>query len=168
MKISIRPEAAGDAAAIEAVTLAAFRNAPHTNHTEQFIVAALREAGVLTVSLVAVDGYAVIGHVAFSPVTVSDNAQGWFGLGPVSVLPDSQGKRIGTQLIEHGLGLLRKRGASGVVVLGDPRYYARFGFRAEPSLVLPDVPPLYFQALSFSGGLPSGTVAYHPAFGSTA
>lgn len=164
MSIRIRKETATDAAAISAVTVAAFQNAAHTSHTEQFIVTALRNAGQLSVSLVADDGGAVIGHVAVSPVTISDGTVGWLGLGPISVAPDYQGQGIGAQLMAQALAELRALGASGCVVLGEPGYYARFGFKAEPSLVLPEVPPEYFQAVLFSGPLPSGIVSYHESF----
>jgi len=150
--ITIRPEAPGDEPAIEAVTVAAFRDAPHTSHSEQFIVAALRRAGALAVSLVAVDEGRVIGHVAVSPVTVSDGAPGWYDLGPISVLPARQGQGVGSRLLESALDALRARGAAGCVLLGDPAFYGRFGFRAEPGLVLPGVPPEYFQALTFGVG----------------
>jgi putative acetyltransferase len=166
MSIQIRPEQLQDIAAIEAVTIEAFCNAPHTSHTEQFIVRALRSAGQLSVSLVAVEDGIVIGHVAISPVVISSGAAHWYGLGPISVLPEHQGQRIGSQLMSQALTQLQKLGASGCVVLGDPGYYARFGFKAEPSLVLPDVPPQYFQAISFAGSAPSGTVSYHEAFAS--
>jgi putative acetyltransferase len=164
VSIRIRKEAPTDVAAIEDVTVAAFLNAAHTDHTEQFIVSALRNSGRLSVSLVADDNGAVIGHVAVSPVTVSGGAVGWYGLGPISVAPEHQGRGIGTQLMEQALAELHKLGASGCVVLGDPPYYSRFGFKAEPSLVLPDVPPEYFQAISFVGPSPSGTVSYHQSF----
>lgn len=164
MSIQIRPEQLQDIAAIEAVTIEAFRNAPHTSHTEQFIVRALRSAGQLSVSLVAVEDGNVIGHVAISPVVISSGAAHWYGLGPISVLPEHQGQRVGSQLMDQALAQLQKIGASGCVVLGDPGYYARFGFKAEPSLVLPDVPPQYFQAIAFVGPIPSGTVSYHEAF----
>ncbi|HRW46464.1 MAG TPA: hypothetical protein P5333_03055, partial [Caldilinea sp.] len=82
--IVIRDERAADAGVITAVTVDAFETLAISNHTEQFIVEALRAAGVLTVSLVAeVDGR-VVGHIAFSPVTMSDGTAGWYGLGPVS------------------------------------------------------------------------------------
>lgn len=164
MSLHLRREAPGDAAAIEAVTMAAFLDAPHTAHTEQFIVRALRAAGQLSVSLVAEHEGVIVGHVAISPVTVSDGATNWFGLGPVSVVPSRQGRGVGSQLVTQALTELHLRGAAGCVVLGEPGYYGRFGFRAEPQLVLPDVPPEYFQALSFSDALPSGTVAYHASF----
>jgi len=164
VSIRIRQEAPSDVAAIEASTVAAFLNAAHTAHTEQFIVNALRRTGQLSVSLVADDSGLVIGHVAISPVTTSDAAVGWYGLGPISVVPERQGQGVGSQLMEHALNNLRKLGAAGCVVLGDPGYYSRFGFKAEPSVSLPDVPPEYFQALSFDGSLPHGIVAYHESF----
>lgn len=162
--MKIRQEVPSDAAAIEAVTVAAFENAAHTRHTEQFIVRALRESGALSVSLVAEDDSEVIGHVAVSPVTISDGSTGWFGLGPISVSPERQGGGVGTRLMECALSELRALGAVGCVVLGRPAYYSRFGFMAEPSLVLPGVRAENFQAVSFDGSLPSGTVAYHRAF----
>jgi putative acetyltransferase len=164
MSIKIRAETSGDARTIEAVTAAVFLNAPRTSHTEQYIVDALRRAGKLIVSLVAEADGLVIGHVAISPVSISDGAPGWFGLGPVSVLPLHQHRGIGSQLTREALGILRGRGACGCVVLGEPEYYGRFGFRADPRLVLPGVPPGYFQALSFDSSMPRGTVRYHQAF----
>ena len=164
MNLQIRPETANDSAAIEAVTIAAFAHAAHSSHTEQFIVAGLRREGQLSVSLVAERAGVVVGHVAASPVTIDDAHVGWYGLGPVSVIPSLQGQGIGTQLVDSALDLLRRHGASGCVVLGDPAYYRRFGFEATPALALPDVPAEYFQALSFDGTLPQGMVAYHAAF----
>jgi putative acetyltransferase len=160
----IRKESPSDIAAVEAATVAAFQNAAHTNHAEQFIVRALRNAGQLTVSLVAEDNDSIIGHVAISPVAVSSGAERWYGLGPISVTPEHQGQGVGAQLMEHALAELRTLGAAGCVVLGEPGYYSRFGFDAQPSLVLPDVPAEYFQAISFNGSLPSGTVSYHDSF----
>ncbi len=164
MSLHLRREAPGDAAAIEAVTVAAFLDAPHTGHTEQFIVRALRAAGQLSVSLVAEHDGVIVGHVAISPVTVSDGATNWHGLGPVSVAPSHQGRGIGSQLVTQALTELRLRGAAGCVVLGEPGYYGRFGFRAVPELILPGVPPEYFQALWFRDEPPSGDVAYHASF----
>lgn len=164
----IRNEIPTDAATIEAVTVSAFRDAAHTSHTEQFIVRALRDAGQLAVSLVAERGGSVIGHVAASPVTISDGRAGWYGLGPVSVAPAYQGQGVGTLLVEHAFAALRMLGADGCVVLGGPGYYSRFGFKVVPSLVLPDVPPAYFQAIAFGGAFPAGAVSYHAAFAATA
>lgn len=163
--MKIRPEVLGDAGAIEAVTAAAFLEAPHTSHTEQFIVAALRAAGALSVSLVAEAEGVVVGHVAVSPVTISDGTIGWYGLGPISVLPAWQGRGVGSALMRAALEALRELGAAGCVVLGEPAYYGRFGFKAEPGLVLPDVPPEYFIAIRLGAmDLPCGVVTYHAGF----
>ena len=165
MSVRIRNETPDDVAAIDAVTVAAFQNAPHTSHTEQFIVAALRAAGALTVSLVAEAEGAVVGHVAVSPVTISDGTPNWYGLGPISVLPAWQGRSVGSALMRAALEALRESGAAGCVVVGEPAFYGRFGFRAEAGLVLPDIPPEYFQAVAFGNrDVPQGIVAYDNAF----
>lgn len=161
----IRPETRDDAEAIESITVAAFRAAEHSNGQEQAIVRALRQAGVLTLSLVADNGCAVLGHVAVSPVRLSGGEPGWYGLGPVSVHPHVQRQGIGRRLVARALDELRARGAAGCVVLGDPGYYSHFGFAPAAGLVLPGVPAEYFQALAFSGGVPAGEVTYHAAFG---
>ena len=89
----IRSETDADVSAIREVTVAAFQTLEISHHTEPFIIEALRAAKALTVSLVAeVDGR-VIGHIAFSPVTISDGTRDWYGLGPVSVLPAYQRQR---------------------------------------------------------------------------
>jgi predicted N-acetyltransferase YhbS len=160
----IRHEQPSDVDAIELLTEAAFRNAPHTSHTEQFIVNELRSANQLTVSLVAVDGDAIVGHVAISPVTISSGESGWYGLGPISVSPSRQGKGIGSSLMRAALAELERLGAVGCVVLGEPAYYGRFGFKSNPGLELPGVPPEYFQAVSFGAEIPVGRVYYHEAF----
>jgi putative acetyltransferase len=164
MNLQIRSETSADVNKIEALTGSAFLSAPHTSHTEQYIVNALRSAGKLSVSLVAEADGTLIGHIAISPVSISDRAPGWFGLGPISVLPQHQRQGIGSRLIREALRILRERGASGCVVLGQPEYYGRFGFQADPNLVLPGVPPEYFQALLFDSSKPRGTVTYHEAF----
>jgi putative acetyltransferase len=164
MDIEIRPESSADWVTIDAVTAAAFVHAPHTNHRERQIVDGLRKAGALAISLVAETAGTVIGHVAISPVTVSDGATGWFGLGPLSVLPPYQRQGVGSRLVREALRLLRERGAAGCVVLGEPAYYGRFGFRTEPRLILPGVPPEYFQVLTLDSSQPQGSVKYAEAF----
>lgn len=163
----IRPEAPADADAIATLTTAAFLNAPHTSHTEAFIVNALRRAGAMSVSLVVEQGGALVGHVATSPVVVADGTPGWHGLGPISVSPEHLGKGIGSALMQAALQALRDQGAAGIMLVGDPRYYRRFGFRQEPQLVYPGIPPEYFMVLPFTGALPQGTVSFHEAFGAT-
>lgn len=163
--ITIRPERAGDEQAIHDVTAAAFKDHPHSDQSEPFIIERLRDQGALTLSLVAEDEGHIVGHVAFSPVTLTPPVAGWFGLGPVAVLPDHQTKGVGSRLIREGLAMLAGDGAAGCVVMGDPDYYQKFRFRNESSLVFPGCAPQYFMALAFSGAVPEGTVAYHPAFG---
>ncbi len=114
---TLRNESPADIEQIHAVTEQAFLNAPHTEHTEhteQFIVKALRDAGALTVSLVAEHGARVIGHVAISPVSISDGAANWYGLGPISVLPAYQGKGVGAQLMEAALAAMPPRARQAV------------------------------------------------------
>ena len=172
MDFTIRPERPEDAEAIHDVTVAAFRDAPHADHTEQFIIEALREAGALSVSLVADRDGEVMGYVAVSPVEITvDGApgvHGWFGLGPISVHPDVQRRGVGIRLMHAAIDELRRLDAAGCVLLGDSAYYRRFGFRSVRGLVLPDVPPEYFQALTLRGEPPKGVVRYHDAFGATA
>ncbi|TCM18974.1 putative acetyltransferase [Novosphingobium sp. PhB165] len=162
--IALRSEQDGDAAAIGALVTAAFLGAEHSSGTEAAIVDALRASGMLSVSLVAEEDGLIVGHVAFSPVTMDGTDLGWFGLGPVAVSPDHQRRGIGARLIEAGLARLRDAGAQGCVVLGDPAYYARFGFEIDPALVYPGVPAEYFQRLVLAGAAPTGKVAYHPSF----
>jgi putative acetyltransferase len=163
-KIVIRSETEADECAIGEVTIAAFKALQVSNHTEQFIVAALRAANALAVSLVAeVDGR-VIGHIAFSPLTISDGTQDWYGLGPVSVLPTYQRQGVGKALIREGLSRLKDLGAQGCCLVGHPDYYTRFGFKNVPGLVLEGVPQDVFFALSFGGQTPHGTVVFHEGF----
>lgn len=164
MNPRIRDESPSDIEAIHSVTAAAFLNAPHTAHTEQFIVDALREAGALAISLVAEQGGEIVGHVAVSPVSISDGSAGWYGLGPISVKPDLQRMGIGSQLMRVVLQRLREQGAAGCLLVGDPSYYARFGFKPESRLVLPNVPAHYFQALPLGPSVPRGLVTFHEAF----
>jgi predicted N-acetyltransferase YhbS len=162
--IAIRSEHADDIASIRQLIEAAFKHAVHTSHTEQFIVDGLRRAGQLSLSLVAVEDDRVVGHVAVSPVTISSGASGWYGLGPISVAPNRQAQGIGSMLMKAALVGVQALGGNGCVVLGDPSYYRRFGFRVKPGLELSGVPQEYFQVLSFSTELPMGSVQYHLAF----
>ena len=163
-KIAIREETMADAAVITEVTVAAFETMEISNHTEQFVIEALRAAKALTLSLVAeVDGR-VVGHIAFSPVAISDRTQNWYGLGPVSVLPEYQHRGIGKALIQEGLSRLRKLGARGCCLVGHPQYYRRFGFENVNGLVHEGVPQEVFFALSFDGHFPQGDVTFHEGF----
>lgn len=164
LRVVIRRELEGDAGAISRVTATAFQDLDISDQTEPFIVAALREAGALTLSLVAeVDGR-IVGHAAFSPVTISDGAESWYGVGPVSVLPTHQRRGVGKALMQTGLSLLRELGARGCCLVGHPEYYPKFGFFSTPELVYAGVPPEAFMVLPFTDEVPRGTVTFHGAF----
>jgi putative acetyltransferase len=162
--IVIRNETDADVTTIADVTVAAFKTLEISNHTEQFIIAALRAAKALTVSLVAeVDGR-VVGHIAFSPVTISDGSPNWYGLGPVSVLPECQRRGIGRALIQEGISRLKDLGARGCCLVGHPEYYRRFGFQNIRGLVHEGVPEEVFFTLSLDGHIPQGIVEFHVGF----
>lgn len=163
-KITVRSETDTDLDAIAEVTVAAFKALKISRQTEHFIVASLRAAKVLSVSLVAELDGRVVGHIAFSPVGISDGTQNWYGLGPVSVLPAYQRQGIGKALIQEGLSRLRGMNARGCCLVGHPDYYRKFGFRNMPELVLEGVPQEVFFALSFDGRIPHGTVTFHDGF----
>jgi|GEM_PF-118588 len=166
MNLEVRQETAGDEPAICALNASAFKT-----DAEARLVDALRASGALTLSLVAVLDGAIVGHIAFSPVTVDaggHTVQG-VGLAPMAVAPSHQRKGIGARLIEEGLGALRARGHAFCVVLGHVDYYPRHGF-------LPARPrgmrweqghdgAFFVQALA-PGGLDgvSGVVRYRPEF----
>ncbi|UCV25019.1 N-acetyltransferase [Ferribacterium limneticum] len=164
MKMVIRDETGADASAITEVTVAAFKTLEISSHTEQFVISALRAAGALTISLVAELDGRVIGHIAFSPLDMSDGTRNWYGLGPVSVLPEYQRQGVGKALIQEGLTRLKKLGGQGCCLVGHPDYYRKFGFKNTPGLALAGVPPEVFFALPFSGDAPQGTVSFHDAF----
>ncbi len=138
--VLIRDEKETYHSAISDVTQAAFATMEISNHTEQFIIEALRTANALTISLVAEVDDRVVGHIAFSPVTISDDTTDWYGLGPVSVLPDVQRQGIGKALIQEGLSRLRALQAKGCCLVGHPEYYRQFGFKNVEDLALEGVP----------------------------
>lgn len=161
----IRSEKATDYDAIEQITKRAFADKEYSSQTEHLIVNALREAGVLTLSLVAEVHGEVAGHVAFSPVTIDGQFINWYGLGPISVIPELQKQGIGSKIIQEGLSLLKEMGAKGCVLEGSPMYYQRFGFKPYPGLIYEGAPALeYFMALPFYEEVPIGKVEFHKAF----
>lgn len=163
-KMIVRHERPPDIAAISEVTRVAFENHPVSRQTEHYIVNALRVAGALTISLVAeIDGK-VVGHAAFSPITITDGTTDWYGLGPISVLPELQRQGIGTALMHEGLSQLRAMGANGCALVGDPAYYERFGFRSVPELVHEGVPQRNVLILHFGDKKPRGTLVFHQGF----
>ncbi|MFO1123772.1 MAG: N-acetyltransferase [Hyphomicrobiales bacterium] len=160
--VAIRPEVDSDADAIGALTSRAFAPVPHADGSEAEIIARLRRAEDLHLSLVADAGTGPVGHVAFSPAIC--DADGWFALGPVSVDPPRQRQGIGSALIRSGLDRLRAEKAAGCILLGSPDYYARFGFRPAPAHCQEGLPDAYFMALPLGGPMPSGRFRFHPAF----
>ncbi|MBL8102071.1 MAG: N-acetyltransferase [Anaerolineales bacterium] len=165
MDILIRSENPTDIESIEQVTLAAFTGKFSDNPTEHLIVNGLRDAGALSLSLIAEVNGKIVGHVAFSQVTINGKNLSWYGLGPISVLPELQKQGIGSKLINEGLSAIRTIGAQGCVLEGSPVYYQRFGFRLYPGLIYDGSPaPEYFMALPFYEDVPEGKVEYHKAF----
>jgi putative acetyltransferase len=160
----IREEVPEDIDRIADVTREAFVNHPHSRQTEHFIINELRRANAMSVSLVAEVTGNVVGHIAFSPVIISDGSSDWYGLGPVSVSPAFQRQGIGQELVKRGLEALRKKGAKGCVVFGNPSFYGRFGFVCNPKVWLLGVPQDFFQSLRFGAEQAQGEVAYHAAF----
>jgi putative acetyltransferase len=160
----IRKETDADIEAITEVTIAAFKTLPISNHTEQFIIKALRAAGALTISLVAEIEGRIVGHIAFSPVKITDGTTNWYGIGPVSVLPKYQKKGIGKSLVNEGLSFLKELGGRGCALVGDPNYYKRFGFQNYSKLFHEGVPQEVFLALPFTEKVPQRTVIFNESF----
>jgi putative acetyltransferase len=163
--MEIRPERSGDERAIHDLTQTAFAPMPFSAGTEGPIIDALRKDGDLAISLVAVEGDRIVGHIAFSPVTIDGRHDGWFGLGPISVIPELQRRGIGKALIAAGLDLLRRRNAAGCALIGDWAYYSRFGFVSNGALQYGDLDPRYVQFITLDGAEPRGHLNFAPGFG---
>lgn len=162
--MQIRTERPADDAAIDDLTRVAFEPMPFSSGTEAPIIRALRTAGDLTLSLVAEEEGPIVGHIAFSPVTIAGVHGGWFGLGPIAVRADRQRQGIGKALIARGLELLRQRGAAGVALIGNPDIYGRVGFESDGLLAYGDLDRRYVQRLVLSGPPPRGELRFAPGF----
>jgi len=163
--MKIRPENKTDHDAISETTIAAFEDHPFSQQTEHLIIDELRKTDALTVSLVAVINGQVTGHIAVSPVSISDGTSDWYGLGPLSVLPEFQGRGIGSKLIKAGLSrIMNGIGGRGCVLVGPSNFFAMFGFANYPQLIHEDIPQELFLALPFTEDVPSGIVRFHAAF----
>ena len=163
LRVAIRRESIDDRDAIRSLAARAFSSLSFSDGTEPRVIDALREANALALSLVAVLHEEIVGHVAFSKVGPPAQS-GWFALGPVSVEPPLQRRGVGSQLVEAGLQTMRTQGAKGCVLVGDHRYYHRFGFVVAPTFAPPGYPPRYFQVVLFGESLPEAPVVFHPAF----
>jgi putative acetyltransferase len=165
--LTIRYEQPEDHVAIYAVHSAAFGR-PHEGN----LVDALRRAAALTISLVAVHESRIVGHIAFSPVTVTSSTTTIeaLGLGPLAVIPACQRHGIGTQLVNGGLAACRATLYGVVVVLGHPDYYPRFGFTTARHYGIVwehDVPDGAFMVQELKSGALGqiqGVVKYRPEF----
>jgi putative acetyltransferase len=164
--VNIRPEQPEDAPAIDAVNRAAF-----DQPAEATLVALLREQAAPLISLVADDDGEIVGHVLFSPVTLTGHGEASImGLAPMAVRPAMQRRGIGSMLVRAGLDACTRLGCDAVVVLGHAQYYPRFGFRPASAFRLRceyDVPDEVFMALELGPGRlagKSGTIRYHPVF----
>ncbi len=128
----IRIEIPVDAQGIDALLRRAFNR-----DDEACLVHKLREDGLLTLGIVATDDEGgVIGYAAFSPVLIDGEDRQWVALAPLAVDQPFRGQGIGGQLLYTGLDTLNEFGYHGVVVLGSPDWYSRFGFRAAAELPL--------------------------------
>jgi putative acetyltransferase len=159
----VRAERPDDVPAIYAVHAASF-----PTDAEARLVDSLRVAGRLSVSLVAEVGASVVGHIAFSPVTAAPQACG-AGLAPVAVATAHRRRGVGAELIRAGLEACRAAGFGWAVVLGEPAYYGRFGFRPARNFGLSDEygGGSAFQAIELvPGAMPvgAGLVRYAPEF----
>ena len=159
----IRNEIGGDAPAIRVIVTEAMKGLPQSTGTEAAIVDRLRAENALCLSLVAEYGGEVVGYLAASDARIG-SVSGWGLIGPVAVLPSRHGHGIGSALMTEAIFRLRAS-CKGAALVGDPGYYARFGFRAFPKLRLGDCPPRFVQALPFDDGEPEGELIHHAAFG---
>lgn len=159
----IRNETAADIPTIGRLVTEALLLLPQSTGTEAGIVEALRADGALALSLVAEEGSDMVGYLAASPARI-DRQHGWALIGPLVVLPSRHHRGIGTALMAEALNRLRAT-SRGAALVGDPRYYGRFGFRAFPGMGVDGCPPEVVQALPFDGAEPRGDLIHHPAFG---
>jgi predicted N-acetyltransferase YhbS len=162
--LRIRFESPIDVKAISQLIATAFDGKPYADGDESELVDELRASNALFVSLVATLENEVLGHIAFSPARAASGATGWYGLGPLAVLPKFQGRGVGASLLLQGLEVLRASGAAGCVVVGDPNYYLRFGFQLAPGNAPETEPAEYFMAQAFVGEMPNGPINFHEAF----
>jgi putative acetyltransferase len=165
--VTIHPEQTKDFAGIRHVNERAFGQPNEAN-----LVDALRAHKKVTLSLVALQENQIVGHILFSPVTITDEGMTFaaLGLAPMAVLPEFQRQGIGSLLVNHGLEQCRQSGHNCVVVLGHPEYYPRFGFVPASKFGIKceyDAPDAAFMIIELQQGAlrgHSGTAKYQPEF----
>jgi putative acetyltransferase len=167
MHITIGAEIAGEQAAIRTVIEDAFRGAAHGDGAEGALVDALRRNGDLIESLVARgDAGAIVGHIGFSPIAIADGTPGWVQLAPLSVVPTCQRQGIGSALIAAGVQKMADMGMAGIALVGDPAYYARFGFTQAHDCTIGGGMDPYLQVRAIDpASRPSGKITLARAFG---
>ena len=164
MTVTIRLEKPADKAAIYDITKRAFAPMPFSGGDEQDLIDRLRDADALEISLVAEMDSAVVGQVSFTRGVTADGSDDWYALGPVAVEPELQKQHVGSALINAGVAMLRERDAAGCVLVGNPEYYKRFGFRVFSELAPEGEPAEYYQILPLRVERPDIVVAFHPLF----
>ncbi len=160
----IRPEEPQDGEAIYDLTRRAFAPMPFAAGDEQDLVNVLRNAGALSLSLVAEQNGEIIGHIALSPATHESGDGDWFVLGPISVDPALQKKGVGATLIAQAKAWMTAKKARGCILVGDPNYYRRHGFLPAPAHSPENEPSEYFMVLVLHGSIPAGRFSFHRAF----
>jgi len=161
---TIRRERPGERARLRHVIESAFAGKPYADGDEAELLDALQRHDALSLSLVAeVDG-CVVGQAAFSPATPAVDEGRWFALGPVAVLPEFQGRGLGSRLVLEGLHTLEGEGADGCILVGDPAYYSRLGFHLASANAPTDQPAHHFMVKVLRGSEPRGTIQFHRAF----
>lgn len=160
----IRHENARDFAAIDDLTKRAFAPVPFSDGKEPAIIRQLRSDGDLTLSLVAAHNARLIGHVAFSPVTIITQPGDWYGLGPISVAPEAQRRGIASRMVRSGLSFLKAQKADGCVLVGDPKIYRSMGFHRNGKLLYDGIDTKFIQYTRLCGPEPGGALKYAPAF----
>jgi len=163
--MQLRTEIPDDYPAIDELLRVAFTFDNTSTLDEPEMVRELREAGDLALSLVAISSAEeLIGHIIFSPVEVEAGGGGWMALGLIAVEPRLQRRGVGRTLMQEGLTRIREAGAGGCVVMAEPPFYERFGFRKIPG-VTPSIPLTdEFLVLSFGDAEPRGMVTYPRAY----
>jgi putative acetyltransferase len=137
---------------------------PYSDGDEQLLIGKLRDTSALALSLVAESNGVVVGQITFSAAFAADGSPGWYALGPVSVEPALKHQGIGGQLIRAGIAWLQDQHAAGCILIGNPAYYSRFGFRVFSELAPQGMPAEYYQVLPLKVAEPEVMVGFHPLF----
>jgi len=164
----LKNEQPEDIKRISQIQYTAFKDHPihvaGSEPVEHLIVERLRNANALTLSLLAEEEGKAVGHIAISPAVVGESSRGWYLLGPVGVCPEYQGKGIGSALIRETLFRMEDMSAEGVVLVGDPAFYKRFGFKNVPGITYEGIPAQFILTLPFTNRNTEGAIKAHKAF----